>query len=139
MRPWILFPLAAALLVGCEQHRITAGVRIDSDPAAPDKIQASFNDLSLKQAVQVEGEASRVENGFLVVQLRVRNTTSRNLPCEWRATFQDKDGMDIPLTANPWTPAILNSNVTETLSKTAPSSGAERAVFYLREASPLRK
>ena len=141
MRPrnWKFLPLVLLTLAGCEHNRDTAGVRADVAPSAKDRIKVDFNDLSLKNALRIEDAAARPENGFLVVQLKVRNTGSKNLPCEWRASFLDKDGMEMPVAANPWTPLVLNSNVTESLTKTAPTPGAERAVFHVREASPLRK
>ncbi len=139
-----LLPLllaACAALPGCERNRSTSGARGEIDPsrAVDERIQVDFNDASLKSSLRIERALSRVENGFLVIQVDVRNTRSSNLPCEWRTVFQDKDGFDLPVTSNPWTPVILNSNQTFPLAKTSPVSGAEKAVFYIREAAPIRK
>lgn len=129
------------LLTGCARNRATGGTRADIDPAAAvdERCHVEMVDSSLKSALKFEGARSRVENGFLVVEVRVRNVTGRNLPCEWKTTFQDKDGFDMGVTSNPWSPVVLNSNETKPLPKTAPSTGAEKAVFYIREAAPIRK
>ncbi|GEM_PF-3646705 len=139
MRARTVIALPFLLLTGCGNNRDTAGARVEVTPSGSETVKASFNDLTLKNAVEVKGQASRVENGFLVVQLRVQNTKSKNLPCEWRASFYDKDGMEMTLAANPWTPVVLGSNVMTTLEKTAPTPGAVRAEFYFHEASPIRK
>ena len=138
-----LLPSALALLAfcGCSQDRDTAGGRGDIDPSKPDseRIKVDYNSASLRSALKIEGALCRNENGFLVVQVSVRNKNSYNLPCEWRTTFQDKDGFDLPVTADLWSPVVLNSNVTTPLTKTAPVPGADKAVFYIREAAPIRK
>ena len=124
--PWILF--LALALAGCEPH-----------PVAAERIRVDFNDIALRNSLKVESAVSRSENGFLVVELKVRNTGPRNLPCEWRTTFRDKDGMDLSVSANPWTPVVLDGTATGTLARTAPMPGAEKAEFHLREASPVRR
>ena len=140
MRRLALIPLLL-LLAGCEHNRSTSGARADIDPGAgiDERCKVEIVDGSLKSSLKVEGALSRMENGFLVVEVKVRNKTGRNLPCEWMTTFRDKDGFDMRVTSNPWSPVVLNSNQTEPLSKTAPAPGAEKAVFYIREAAPIRK
>ena len=126
-------------LAGCDHTRDTAGVRADVDPSRAERIQVDFNDSGLKSTLKIENALARPENGFLVAELKVRNTSSHTLPCEWRAVFQDHDGFDMKVNANAWTPVVINSNETVPLTKTAPGGGAERATFYIREASPIRK
>ena len=140
MRRLALLPILLAL-AGCEHNRSTAGGRADLSPNAEidERCKVEFVDGSLKSSLKVEGALTRTENGFLVVEVRVRNTTGKNLSCEWKTTFQDKDGFDMSVTSNPWSPVVVNSNETAALPKTAPSPGAERAVFYIRQAAPIRK
>ena len=136
MRRLILLPLLF-LAAGCERNRSTSGTRADLQ--ATDDVVTVEKDGSIKSSIQLEKAVSRVENGFLVVEVKVRNTTGRNIPCEWRTVFQDKDGFDLPVNANPWSPVVVNANETLPLTKTAPQSGADKAVFYIREAAPIRK
>ena len=138
MRRLVLIPLL--LLAGCEHNRSTAGNRADIQPGAgPDDRIRVEKDGSIKSSILLEQAVSRLENGFLVVEVKVRNTTRRNIPCEWRTTFQDKDGFDLPVNASPWSPVVVNANETLPLTKTAPQAGADKAVFYIREAAPIRK
>lgn len=138
MRILILPALLAAALCGCERNRATAGDRVEIRPGSDDHVKAEL-DGSIRSSLKIEGAATRMENGFLVVQMSVRNGTGRNVPCEWRTVFHDKDGFDLPVTSNPWSPVVINSNQTMPLTKTAPQPGAEKATFYIREASPIRK
>ena len=139
MQRLVLIPLFL-LAAGCEQNRSTAGNRADVQPGAgPDARITVEKDGSIKSSIQLEKAVSRVENGFLVVEVKVRNTTGRNIPCEWRTVFQDKDGFDLPVNANPWSPVVVNANETLPLTKTAPQAGADKATFYIREAAPIRK
>ena len=132
----ILLPLLL-LAAGCEHNRSTSGTRADLQ--ATDDVVTVEKAGSIKSSVVVERVLHRSENGFLVVEVKVHNTTGRNIPCEWRTVFQDKDGFDLPVTANPWSPVVINANETMPLTKTAPVAGGEKTTFYIREAAPIRK
>ncbi len=136
----ILLLAAAALLAGCERNRYTEGNRADVTPGQGPRSDIRV-DLggSIRSSVRIEDSLARLENGFLVVETHVRNTKGRNIPCEWRTVFQDREGFDLPVTSNPWTPLVINSNETVPLRKTAPVTGAVTATFYIREAAPIRK
>lgn len=137
--PLIALLAVAGILAGCESNRGTAGQRADIDLGnRPENRITVEKDGSVKSSLRIEKSLSRIENGFLVVEVHVRNTTSRNIPCEWRTTFRDAEGFDVPVTSNPWAPAVINSNQTVPLRKTAPLNGAETATFYIREAAPIR-
>ena len=139
MRKLALLPLLLAL-TGCEHNRSTAGTRAEIQAATPTDDHVTVEkDGSIKSSIKVEQVLHRLENGFLVVEVKTHNATGRNIPCEWRTIFQDKDGFDLPVTANPWSPVVINANETMPLTKTAPAAGAEKAVFYIREAAPIRK
>ena len=138
--PAVLVLASTVLLAGCERNRYTEGNRADVTPGQGAKSDIKV-DLggSIRSSVRIEDSLARLENGFLVVETHVRNTTGRNIPCEWRTVFQDKEGFDLPVTSNPWTPVVINSNETVPLHKTAPVTGGVTATFYIREAAPLRK
>lgn len=136
MRRLFILPLLFVAF-GCERNRSTAGTR--ADLTVPDDTVTVEKDGSIKSSIKVERVLHRTENGFLVVEAKVRNTTGRNIPCEWRTVFQDKDGFDLPVTANPWSPVVINANETLPLTKTAPVPGGEKATLYIREAAPIRK
>ena len=129
-----------AALFGCEHNRYTEGSRADTAESQGPRSDLTV-DLagSIRSSVRIEDSLCRLENGFLVAETHVRNTTGRNIPCEWRTVFQDREGFNLEVTANPWTPVVLNSNETVPLRKTAPTTGAVRTTFYIREAAPIRK
>ena len=138
--PVLLMAAAVLSLAGCERNRYTEGNRADVTPGQGAKSDITVNlGGSIRSSVRIEDSLSRIENGFLVVETHVRNTTGRNIPCEWRTVFQDKEGFDLPVTSNPWAPVVINSNETVPLRKTAPVTGGVKATFYIREAAPIRK
>ena len=138
LRNLFLLPLLALLAAGCVRNRDASGTKSSQD-STRNRPAVSFSSRSLKDTLRFEDGGYHSENGFLVAQLKVRNSGPRDLPCEWRTTFQDKDGMELPVDANPWTPLLLNRLETQSLSRTASMPGASSAVFHLREAASPQK
>ncbi len=74
----------------------------------------------------VESRPKMIEfgDGFLKVQVTLRNTDKRDFDCQYRFTWKDKDGMTLTSAETVWTPLALHGREETVLEAVCPVPGA---------------
>lgn len=63
-------------------------------------------------------------NGFLKTQVTLRSRDRRDLTCQYRFTWKDKDGLTLESAATVWTPLPLHGREEAVLEAVCPVPGA---------------
>ena len=86
---WLLLPVLASCLCGCQTQQ--AGLKYEDG-----KLTVYDYRLTLARNLELEQDAgSRTPEGFLTVQVRVRNRNNENFHCMYRFVWKDSLGKDL--------------------------------------------
>lgn len=97
----------------------------------PDRRVTIAEDLGTKVYI-TDIRCAKGASDYATFQANVVNTTSRDLPVEWKVVWLDTDGVAIDSLVSSWNKLMLAPNDIVGLKNTAPTVDAADMLFYLR-------
>lgn len=97
----------------------------------PDRRVTIAEDLGTKVYI-TDIRCAKGASDYATFQANVVNTTSRDLPVEWKVVWLDADGVAIDSLVSSWNKLMLAPNDIVGLKNTAPTVDAADMLFYLR-------
>jgi len=113
--------IALAVSAAACAPKVRAPVEPRADPHGEPQINLASRELQGRIAVR-RPQVSQDEAGLMFVTVPIRNTTSRQLTIEYRATFFDRNRL--PIQETTWFPRTLTAHTqqTFTINSTSPEA-----------------
>lgn len=118
----------AAALAGCLSPK-TSGVWVEKGHLYIEDAAFALN-LEL-----VQDATERTPEGFLHVQVTVRNNNQQDYPCQYRFEWKTKQGMVQTHAPTPWRPLVLHGRDVAPLEAVSPLQGTDDFRLSIRRAN----
>ena len=118
----VAFICAMFVVVGCAVNETyTATVKEDG---TTEKILES-NSGVLSRNLSIENVKTGFVGNLLKTQATIRNESRRNFKFQYKMKWLDKDGFEIDIDGEPWTPMTITSYESKTVEGLAPNPTAK--------------
>ena len=135
---FLLLPLLCATSCHRSASNIAIGtVSISGDILSLDK-KIVTNDLLLRWKIKILDIKTRLEAGYIVAQVVVKNKSKRTFNGEYLVEWLDKDGFKIDSPVEHWAPVVIHGEEEKYLQSTAPSPQATTFKLHFRRPYPVR-
>lgn len=114
---------AAAALSACSTVNTVERSHATANPA-PVADKRIITDSSLNDSARVVGVISARAGGLLKVQMQIMNTTSSPQQINYKFSWVDAGGMEIPSPMSVWQTLVLEGKESKFISAVAPSPNA---------------
>ena len=123
--------IALAVTAGACTPKVRGPVEPREDTAGSPQIMLASRELQDRIAVRAP-VVSQDEAGLLFVTVPVRNTTSRQMTIEYRATFFDRNR--VPIQETTWFPRTLTAHTQQSFTVNSTSPQADDFQIDIRQA-----
>lgn len=114
-------------LLGCRSARYSG---IITESHSQGNIQAGYQ--MVDKRIVIVGSSSHIRNGLLNVIIQAKNLTSIDLPCEYKYTWYDADGICVETGMSIWKPICFNGETQSDMSAVAPNKRVKHYKLALR-------
>jgi uncharacterized protein YcfL len=121
----LVLGVLSALVFGCLSPR-TDGMAVENARLQIDNVPFSLNLKMVQDAMH------RTEEGFLRVQVAVRNENRQDFDCQYRFIWKDKDGLIMTHAKSVWLPLVLHGKQETVVEGVSPVLGAADFKLVLR-------
>lgn len=122
--------LAVGVSAGCRLP--SSGITVESYP----RTKITVNSKMVGSRIEVVEYNAKKLNDQILLQLTVKNSTTRDIQFEYRVEWKDKDGVAIETPLTTWIPFSLSGNEAKALKVMAPGAMAEDFTFIVRFSRP---
>ena len=99
-----------------------------------EKGRLTIGNASFGLGIDISQDASRLtDDGFLHVQVELKNNDERDYSFQYRFVWMDKDGLEMKHALSPWRQVVLHGRELATIEAVSTVKGAADFRLYMRQ------
>jgi len=142
MKVWTVVALACtAMALGCTTTTSSNVAEVYTVAGPEGQIEVRKNIVVnrpwLAQRLEFGELRTRTRNGFLDVQVAVKNTQTKTRQIEYSFEWYDADGFQVDAVGSAWKPQVIYGKQTVELRSVAPTQAAQSVKVFVRAPAPV--